>query len=481
MKPYRILLLLSSLLVFTYADNTTQEPTTTAPPICETCTCKNDTKTLDCSNKEMKTWLTQAEWAQVNNTFEILRFDHNDFETVDVFPILNVKQLILSHNQIVKIAVGAFKNLQQLVSLDLSYNNLTSQNLRPEAFEGRYSPENYEPIPNLAELNLAHNNLHTLDQDLFEHFPALEKLILNNNVFKLIDHQTTIAISNIFDLKHLDMSYTELRDIPEYIFHAPRSLQVLDLRGNLFKTIPAALTHAINLTQLYLDENPFEDFGGDNVFPFLLNLKNLTLTEIETLKKIGKGTFSGLVALKELHIEGCLHLAEIDPQALCLPGSDGRPSYPPIEKLNLRRNNLSSLDHGLLARWDQVKLEVSQNAWDCQCENEWLIHDLYPQIRQDNEKAALEMQCATPSYLKGIPFEKVYQDKNFLRCPDANGNHPENDGKLLMGLLIGLLIGIPLAMGFVLIYKRGCFGLFGSYNYEHSRALYKRASFNEDY
>lgn len=133
------------------------------------------------------------------------------------------------------------------------------------------------------------------------------------------------------------------------------------------------------------------------------------------------------------------------------------------------------------ARWDQVKLEVSQNAWDCQCENEWLIHDLYPQIRQDNEKAALEMQCATPSYLKGIPFEKVYQDKNFLRCPDANGNHPENDGKLLMGLLIGLLIGIPLAMGFVLIYKRGCFGLFGSYNYEHSRALYKRASFNEDY
>lgn len=46
----------------------------------------------------------------------------------------------------------------------------------------------------------------------------------------------------------------------------------------------------------------------------------------------------------------------------------------------------------------------------------------------------------------------------------------------------GLLIGIPIALTIVLIYKRGCFGIFGygPNPNDYARAFYKRAGSNED-
>lgn len=50
-------------------------------------------------------------------------------------------------------------------------------------------------------LRLSYNQLHALDQDLFEHLPALEVLSLDNNPIKAIDHITAIALSDIPNLK----------------------------------------------------------------------------------------------------------------------------------------------------------------------------------------------------------------------------------------------------------------------------------------
>jgi Leucine-rich repeat (LRR) protein len=54
----------------------------------------------------------------------------------------------------------------------------------------------------------------------------------------------------------LDLSYTELRDLPEYLLHVPKYLKVLNLTGNLMKMIPAALEHSHALEVLYFSENP---------------------------------------------------------------------------------------------------------------------------------------------------------------------------------------------------------------------------------
>ena len=81
------------------------------------------------------------------------------------------------------ISHSAFKQLINLTELDLSDNYLTSENLQPPAFEGRFSPDAYEPLAKLRVLNLANNELHSLHQDLFEHMSALKVLNLSGNLF----------------------------------------------------------------------------------------------------------------------------------------------------------------------------------------------------------------------------------------------------------------------------------------------------------
>lgn len=55
----------------------------------------------------------------------------------------------MSENKIDIIARYAFRNLPDLEVIDLSSNLLTFDTLRPEVFEGKYDPVNYEPLKSL--------------------------------------------------------------------------------------------------------------------------------------------------------------------------------------------------------------------------------------------------------------------------------------------------------------------------------------------
>lgn len=54
----------------------------------------------------------------------------------------------------------------------------------------------------------------------------------------------------------LDLSYTQLKDLPEYLLHTPQNLHILNLTGNLMTRVPAALQHSHALEVLYFSENP---------------------------------------------------------------------------------------------------------------------------------------------------------------------------------------------------------------------------------
>lgn len=177
------------------------------------------------------------------------------------FPKLPIRHLSFRHNVVRKIERAAFRNLSLLESLDLSYNRLTYEQMPQSIFEGAYDAATFEPLKNLKVLNLSHNELHTLDPDIFEHFPNLEELILGFNPFKVIDRNSEVAISSIATLSVLDMSDMELKTLPEFLFHSPRKLKTLDLSGNLFTKIPEALEHTVELVSLNLDENIFERIG----------------------------------------------------------------------------------------------------------------------------------------------------------------------------------------------------------------------------
>lgn len=128
-------------------------------------------------------------------------FEDNKIVNVTAFPALTIRVLILKENDISSIVANAFKELTLIEEIDLSSNKLTFEALRPNIFEGNYDPKEYEPLLMLKVLNLGNNRIHSLDSDVFEHLPMLEKLILDNNPFMVLDHGTTMSISSIPKLK----------------------------------------------------------------------------------------------------------------------------------------------------------------------------------------------------------------------------------------------------------------------------------------
>lgn len=115
--------------------------------------------------------------------------------------------------------------------------------------------------------------------------------------------------------------------------------------------------------------------------------------------------------------------------------------------------------------------------------------------------------------MAGKTFHEILKKGTQMRCLDYYGRHPERDGPILVGILIGkfavsifsifssfdtvkflqkkknefwnflgVLIGIPISMAIILLYKRGCFGIFGykPHPNDYTRAFYKRAGLHEN-
>lgn len=310
-----------------------------------------------------------SDWEILNKTtvdYEVLQFDRNQFNSIDdQFPTLRfpVKIVDLSHNKINKISENVFTNLIYLEEINLSFNELTTESLTPEIFEGKYSPDEDEPLMSLKRLRLSYNLLHSLDAKIFEHTINLQELYLDNNPFKIIHTNILNAFSDLPQLQLLDMSRMELSSLPDDIFHPLRALKVLKLEGNLFKTIPQALVYAINVIELSLDENPIGDLNEGNAMPKMQKLEKLSMSKMESLKSIGKGGMSGLTNLTELKICHNRHLSFIDPSAFTSL-DDTREIKPPIKILYLDNNNLTTLDNRMFNKWKEMKeIHLENNPW----------------------------------------------------------------------------------------------------------------------
>lgn len=453
--------------------------------LCTTCNCDAAKRTFDCSSMKLYKLFNLSEWESLNTSgvaTEIMLLDHNGIPQVPQFPTFDVRVLDLSYNNISTIANKAFIRLKQLEVLDLSHNMLTTKELKPQVFEGPYDPDEYLPLDSLKVLRLGYNQLHSLDEDLFEHMPNLQELSLIGNTFKVIDKLSEIAIAGVHSLRSLDLSYMELNDIPEYLFNTPLELEYLNLTGNLLTSIPMALGYTSKLKWLSLDENPIENIQGEHVFPELKMLEYLSLSYITPLQIIGRGAFSQLGALKEVHICNNPHFSHLHGEAFVREDPDDpvQKQWPHLKRLYLHNNNLTSLDSPLLARWtDMEVIDIRVNPWACDCQNQWIVETLLPIVEKTTPNILNNVVCASPKQMAGVSMVDLEHKKSDMRCLDRYGNNPQNDGALLIGLLIGILAGIPLTGAVVMIYKRGCFGLVRQGPADYSRAFYTRTTNDE--
>lgn len=83
--------------------------------------------------------------------------------------------------------------------------------------------------------------------------------------------------------------------------------------------------------------------------------------------------------------------------------------------------------------------------------------------------------------MRGRKLHDLEAHNYHMRCLDSVGNHPEKDGKLLVGLLIGVLLAVPVTLVAVLIFRNSRFGsrFFSRGPADYSRAFYSRADAGE--
>lgn len=425
---------------------------------------------------------THEEWAALNATdatYEILKFDHNKLEAVDVtFPVLKspLKVIDLSHNDIKRIVPKVFYNLSFIEEVDLSYNDLKSENLNTNILEGKFSPDYFEPLTTLTKLDLSHNLLNNMPNDFFEHSKNLKHLKLNDNPFMIIHTAVLSALKDLTSLISVDMSRMELEELPEETFHPLPTIEWLKLEGNLFKRIPKTLRFLKNLKDLSLSDNPIGDLNDNNYLPMLPKLERLNMTYMMDLTSIGNGTLKGLPELTELYLNHNHHLSHIHADAFVFPEADNpeRQQWPKVEKLFLDNNNLSSLNEMMLLRWNEMtEIHIHDNPWLCDCALDWVVHILMPVIEARTPHLINHIMCFDPEPMAGSTLKELSDDKYELRCLDKYGAHPERDASLLVALLVGVLLGIPMAFTAMFLYRRGCRRQGSS---DYSRAFYTRAS-----
>uniref|UniRef100_A0A1B0GJL0 LRRCT domain-containing protein n=1 Tax=Lutzomyia longipalpis TaxID=7200 RepID=A0A1B0GJL0_LUTLO len=473
---------------------TTKEPTKESekePPkdssvICSSCICDDKAKLLDCSERSFRDMLNEDDWKPLNKSFTLrtVHFTRNDLTKIPAFPELPIEELDLSHNEISTIEKKAFKELRSLIYLDLSHNRLDSNAIHPDVFEGHYDPDEYEPLNKLRTLKLNDNNIHTLRSENFEHLPHLRELSLAGNPFQVIDSSSEMAITSVRYLEVLDLSRMEISKIPTHLFHSPRGLKTLNLTDNLMSEIPDALLFAKNLETLYLDNNLMTRLGTNHSkFAIMPTIKFLSVSYMPVLERIEHGAFSGLTGLKTLQMSMNPKLSFIHADALSMKGSEdpSREEWPDLTHLYLHNNNLTTLDMMTLANWEHLEvLDIRNNPWLCDCSNQWMIDRLLGKLHGDTERLLEDVVCEHPSEMRGTKM--VDLENQQLRCVDKYGNHPEQDGVILMGMLIGILLAIPISLMIILVYRRGCFGLLGPRGpADYSRAFYKRASQDDMY
>jgi len=448
---------------------------TQADPVCNHCKCTKTT--IDCRSSNLNHHPNASDWPTDMVVTDVV-MDNNYLVHVTQYPEMAVLRLSLRSCNIVHIDDQAFLHLHNLTELDLSYNDITTANLNAAVFQGSFAKDEYEPLTNLHTLKLSYNAIHTLKSDVFEHTPNLRILSLDANPFRVLDHQTVMAISSVTFLEALDLSYTQLKELPEYFLHTPKYLHTLNLTGNLMTRVPAALEHSQNLEVLYLSENPIIVLDRSSFKSDLTFLRELHMRNMPNLTYIASGAMSNLVALQELYLSHNPHLSSIHPDTFSSRrNNEESEEWPPILKLDLGFNSLSSLDRHLLGHWDVLQyLNLEGNRWMCDCENQWMIGTLLPAVEEVIHYQLDNLKCMEPEQMRGRKLHELEVHNYHMRCLDTAGNHPEKDGNLLIGMLVGVLIAVPITILLLLLLRNSRFGarFFSRGPAAYSRTFYSR-------
>jgi len=226
---------------------------------------------------------------------------------------LFLKKISLHNNVILEIEDGAFDSLHHLTELDLSKNSITCiddfnlynlkvLNLSKNSIEIFQSAQSHI-LFKLRSLDLSENKMlyfpHISENNMLEFLNISRNQLQTVNVTGSKEKQSNLIFNH---LKYLDMSYNQLKSIPEYLFFkCMGSLEVLNMSNNCIRSF--SVTHkgllktvkVINLSYNSLQSLNF----GENT---LRSLKRLFL-QGNDLTVLDPQIFQRVLSIKYLHLE----------------------------------------------------------------------------------------------------------------------------------------------------------------------------------
>lgn len=389
----------------------------------------------------------------------MVMFDDNRITRIPLLPSYEeVQKLSFKDNRIATIEDQAFAALKNLKELDLSYNDLTTSSLLPDVFKGfRDKEDGHDPL-HLDTLDLSHNKLEALDSHAFQHLGRLKTLVITDNKFFDFSRDTSVAFNDLRALETLDLSRNGLKRIPDQFLAGLRELRKLVLEGNRFVSVPDEVNYGRSLHSLNLDNNLIEvvSENAHSYFHGPSSLKELSLSNMPTLTKIGVGAFAGLTNLTVLRVTNNSQLEVLD--RLSFLGSSETSGN--LKEVYLQENFLHTLADDLLP-WNQLeKLDLQHNPWTCDCRMNWLLKGVLPTMIMTQPKLTHFINCAYPLEVRGINMKKLISDDYEMQClPDSYNNYSPsstNYGPLILAtIFIGtlLLLTATVLCTYVLYYK----------------------------
>lgn len=279
----------------------------------------------------------------------------------------SLTKISLHNNVILEIEDGAFDSLSHLSELDLSKNsitcitdfnlsNLTVLNLSKnsvELFQSSKSESHYK----LKSLDLSENKM--------SYFPLLlgknelQYLDISRNRLQSINVTGNPEYSYIFPkLRHLDMSYNQLRSIPESFFYCIRSLEVLNVSNNCLSSFSATgclrMVKIIDLSFNSLQSLTFKENTLETLEELFLQGNDLATLHHQVFQRLPSIRH---LQLQQNNLEICSSDQIHQDTAECVFFT----SVQNLQFLNLSENNLRTLPANAFTNTSLKVLDLSLN------------------------------------------------------------------------------------------------------------------------
>jgi hypothetical protein len=203
----------------------------------------------------------------------------------------NLECLIVDDNNLIELNLKTF--LYQLENL----KELTMSGYEWKKFD----PNILKDLKNLESCFLSRNETNVIVGE----FPNLENLITLDLTFNDISHLNQMVFFNLKSIKYLQLGCNKFADLQPGIFDSLTNLEELALNSNHLKKIRRGLFYSlVNLRSLFLYENDLVELDSD-VFENLIQLKTLSL-ENNKLTELELRIFSQLDQLEFLNLKNNL-------------------------------------------------------------------------------------------------------------------------------------------------------------------------------